>query len=264
MQKRKYYLQLFLEHQRTSFLGLPGHGSGRNFISRKAVKLLKLKPTGHETCNILTVNGTKVQSMPIFDAHMKSLDRKSCEEVEFTESKLADFTTVRMPEMNQVKWKYQHTQDKRFYMTSTGEYQIHRILGDGIHSRIRTERVFKGKPGELLVEKTTFGWVVHGGDEYGSGSTCMYLRGVSDCEKVYSLDVLGVKDPSVKDQLDVLRNFKGSVVLVQFKEESTVILKSAKFPVHRWESNVKSLESESVPNPSKILGHTWNKDDDTL
>ena len=44
--------------------------------------------------------------------------------------------------------------------------------------------------------------------------------------------------------------------LVQFKEESTVILESAKFPVHKWESNVKSLESESMPNPSKILGHT--------
>ena len=52
--------------------------------------------------------------------------------------------------------------------------------------------------------------------------------------------------------------------LVQFKEDSTVILKSAKVPVHKWESNVGSLESESIPNPSKILGHTWNKDDDTL
>ena len=44
--------------------------------------------------------------------------------------------------------------------------------------------------------------------------------------------------------------------LVRFKEEATVILESAKFPVHKWESNVKSLESESMPNPSKILGHT--------
>ena len=44
--------------------------------------------------------------------------------------------------------------------------------------------------------------------------------------------------------------------LVQFKEKSAVILKSAKFPVHKWESNVKSLESESMPNPSTILGHT--------
>ena len=52
--------------------------------------------------------------------------------------------------------------------------------------------------------------------------------------------------------------------LVQFKEESAVILKSAKFPVHKWESNVQSLESECMPDPSKILEHTWNKDDDTL
>ena len=49
-------------------------GSRRNFISREAVKLLKLKPTRHETREILTVNGTKVQTMPIFDTHIKSLD----------------------------------------------------------------------------------------------------------------------------------------------------------------------------------------------
>ena len=52
--------------------------------------------------------------------------------------------------------------------------------------------------------------------------------------------------------------------LVWFKEESTAILESARFPVHKWESNVKVLESEGLPNPSKILGHVWNKDDDTL
>ena len=34
--------------------------------------------------------------------------------------------------------------------------------------------------------------------------------------------------------------------------------------MHKWESNVKFLESEGMPNPSKILGHAWNKDDDTL
>ena len=72
--------------------------------------------------------------------------------------------------------------------------------------------MFKGKPGEPLVEETTFGWVVHGGDEYGSGSTCMYVREVSDYEKLCSLDVLGVKDRGENDQLDVLREFKENVV----------------------------------------------------
>ena len=74
--------------------------------------------------------------------------------------------------MNQLKMKYSNTQDKRFYMTSTEEHQIHLILGDGIYSRISTERVFKGKPGEPLVKETTFDWVVHGGDEYWSGRSC--------------------------------------------------------------------------------------------
>ena len=84
--------------------------------------------------------------MPIFDTHIKSLDGESCEEVEFTGSKLADFTTVRRPDMNQ-----QNQQDKRFYMTSTGEHQVQLVLGHVIYSKIKTERVFKGHPGEPLV-----------------------------------------------------------------------------------------------------------------
>ena len=51
---------------------------------------------------------------------------------------------------------------------------------------------------------------------------------------------------------------------MKFKKESTEILEDAKFPVHKWESNIGSLESENMPNPSKILGHTWNKKEDTL
>lgn len=103
--------------------------------------MLKLKPTRHETREILTVNGTKVQSMPIFDTCIESLDGKSCEEIEFTGSKLVDFTTVRRPDMNQLKLKYSHTRDKRFYMTSTGEHQIHLILGDGIQQNKDGESV---------------------------------------------------------------------------------------------------------------------------
>jgi len=54
--------------------------------------------------------------------------------------------------------------------------------------------VFKGKPGDPLVEEKTFGWVVHGGDEYESGSTCLCLREVNNYEKLYSLHVLEIKD----------------------------------------------------------------------
>ena len=52
--------------------------------------------------------------------------------------------------------------------------------------------------------------------------------------------------------------------LRKFKEESSIILEDAKFPIHKWESNIACLEDENMPNPSEILGHVWDKQEDTL
>ena len=43
--------------------------------------------------------------------------------------------------------------------------------------------------------------------------------------------------------------------LEKFKRESKVIFDSAKFPIHKWESNIRSLEDNNVKNPSVIFGH---------
>jgi hypothetical protein len=97
-------------------------GSSRNFISRKAVKKLDLNPT-HESREIVTVNGTSTQSMPIFQTSITSLDGKVHEEIELTGSDFThrqDFTTVKRPDINELKMKYTHTQDKRFHMTAKG------------------------------------------------------------------------------------------------------------------------------------------------
>ena len=48
------------------------------------------------------------------------------------------------------------------------------------------------------------------------------------------------------------------------KSEAAEILESAKFPVHKWESNILELESENMPNPEEILGYSWDKREDTL
>ena len=164
-------------------------GSGRNFISREAAKRLKLNPT-HESREIVTVNGTSTQSMPVFKTTIHSFDGTVHEEIELTGSRLQDFTTVQRPDMNELKTKCTHTRDKRFYMTATGEYPIHLILRDGTYSRIRTEKVYRGNPGEPIVEETTFRWVIHGGDDYSSDNACMFLREINDYEQLYSLDVL--------------------------------------------------------------------------
>ena len=52
--------------------------------------------------------------------------------------------------------------------------------------------------------------------------------------------------------------------LITFKRQASKILEKGQFKIHKWESNVKGLESEGMENQSKILGHVWNKQEDTL
>jgi gentisate 1,2-dioxygenase len=63
--------------------------------------------------------------------------------------------------------------------------------------------IYKGKPGEPVVEGTTLGWIIHGGDL--ANDERMYCRDVSNYQMLYSLDVLGVEDRGEDDQLDLHR-----------------------------------------------------------
>ena len=118
---------------------------------------------------------------------------------------MSDFTTVRRPKLSDLKSKYGHAADKSFYMKKSDEYQMHVILGDSTYCIIKTEEVFKGEPGDPIVEGTTFGWTIHGGE-------CWFSQEDQDSQQLYSLDVLGVDDRGENDQLDVHREFKENIV----------------------------------------------------
>ncbi len=111
-------------------------GSGRNFISQDALTKLRLSPLYHETRHIVTVSGSKRQSMPIFDVEMVSLGGTTIEKIKVTGTKMPNFTTIKRPDMNELKRKFNHTMDKRFYMQADHEYPIHLIIGDNTFSRI--------------------------------------------------------------------------------------------------------------------------------
>ena len=64
--------------------GFLDSGSGKNFISTDAIKMLKLRPVRYETRNILTVNGTKKQSLPVYKVTLNSVNKKESEEIEVT------------------------------------------------------------------------------------------------------------------------------------------------------------------------------------
>ena len=162
-------------------------GSGRNFISQEEVPQLKLSPQRHESRSILTVNGSKKTSMPVFKVTINSCDGQASENIEVTGVSMTDFTTVKRPTFLELKEKYEHIRGKTFYRSESEKYPIHIILGDATYCKIRTDQVFKGKPEDPIVEGTTFGWVVHGGQEYVD-SKCMYVRDQTGYEQLYSLD----------------------------------------------------------------------------
>jgi len=180
-------------------------GSGPNFISSEAAKQLKLTPNHHETRQMIALNGTKQQSMPVFRIAMDSLDGKTRERIEVTGSKMPEFATLRWPNMNDLKLKYEDARDKKFYVKPGDEYKIDVILGDNTYCKIKTEKIYKGKPGEPVVEGTTLGWVIHGRDDHITDQ-CMFMREMNDYERLYTLDVLGIEDRGKNDQLDVLKS----------------------------------------------------------
>ena len=69
------------------------------------------------------------------------------------------FTTVRKPDTIKLKKQYEHTKDKRFYKQIGDGYPIHVILGDSTYCRIRIEEVYKGQPGEPIVEGRNDLWL---------------------------------------------------------------------------------------------------------
>lgn len=63
---------------------------------------------------------------------------------------------------------------------------------------------------------------------------------------------------------NLMKTGQGLEEMERFKTEATQILEQARFPVHKWESNLRELESDGMTNPSKILGLNWDKESDTL
>jgi len=64
---------------------------------------------------------------------------------------------------------------------------------------------------DSIIEGTTFHWVVHGRKDY-TDSTFMFAKVISDYEKLYPPDILGVEDQREDDQLDVCSELRENLV----------------------------------------------------
>ena len=98
--KRNLYLPSY--HWKYKVLSF-GHtwtvAQAETLLSRDAVERLQLTPSSHESHHIVTVNGVKKQSLPLYEVTMKALNGTEQEKIEITGSNMADFTVVKRPKV---------------------------------------------------------------------------------------------------------------------------------------------------------------------
>ena len=75
-----------------------------------------MKPARHESRQIVTVNGTKKQSLPVFSETIDSVDDKVSEKIQIT--------IIKTPTLIELKAKYEHLCGKMFNRTSSEEYPM--------------------------------------------------------------------------------------------------------------------------------------------
>ena len=127
---RSFLAIILLKIQRVILWACLDTGSARNFISREAIKKLSRKPKRHESRQFVTINGVQKESMPIFEVRLDSLNNRTSEQVEITETKMEDY--------DREKTDYDGVEDK--IRTRPGQTILHdrrdiRRMLRGLHSR---------------------------------------------------------------------------------------------------------------------------------
>ena len=93
------------------------------------------------------------------------------------------------------------------------ELPIHMILGASKYSKIKMNAKPKvGQPGEPVAEQTALGWALMSpGAESNLDNVYLTKSSIADYEKLCSLDVLGLKDRPIGDQMSVYYKLKAQL-----------------------------------------------------
>ena len=186
--------------------GILDTGSTKNWITTRAVRMLKLVPERWEETKLRTAEGDgKYTKKPVYRicTYAKGGEKLAFEAVGLDQE---DFSVVERSTSKQLRERYPHLQGLHIPDSKDGRYVIQLLIGDPLFTRIRTGRSVTGKPGEPIADETVFGWTVHG--EESKADHSYFTRTTNeDYEQLYSLDVLGVEDRKEFDQEDVKREF---------------------------------------------------------
>ena len=190
--------------------GILDTGSTKNWITTRAISMLKLVPERWEETKLRPAEGDgKYTKKPVYSicTYARNGEKVKFEAVGLDQE---DFSIVERATSKQLREKYPHLQGLFIPDSKDGRYVIQLLIGDPLFTRIRTGRSITGKPGEPIADELVFGWTVHG--EESKANQSYFTRTTSeDYEQLYSLDVLGVEDRKEFDQEEVKKEFLESI-----------------------------------------------------
>ena len=118
------------------------------------------------TKSLVTIHGeASPKRLPQYDFEIQNIEGEKFETDALAVShEYLGSLSYRTP-MKTLEERYPQLQKKPVYSSNNNIYKIHMIMEIVMFNNIRSDVIIKGEEGEPVIEKTKFGWTVHGGAE---------------------------------------------------------------------------------------------------
>ena len=185
-------------------------GAGSSYISTSFITKLNLKPIRREKKCIEQLYGTIKKDVEIYKIKLSSLIFNDFEmDIECTNAEKEVLTYLPNPQIDKIKKKYYRLRRLQFTESNDGQdmQPVHIILGAAEYQRIKTTEpaVLGDKPDtDPGAELTMLGWTLTGStimSENGTKKGLLSCSGKDEFEQLCSLDVLGLQDSDVKQNV---------------------------------------------------------------
>ena len=230
-------------------------GAGSSYASAALLDKIPKRTRIREVSRIEMMLGTTTQQVDLSSITVQALDSSTLK-IDVTKVDRKELFIVDNPNYKKIIESYTHLQG--VYMDDSDSKRhlpVHLILGASESAAIKTrERPRIGHPGELVAEKTKFGWTIMSpGREIDHTNMLLTQMNHVEYEELCRLDVLGLEDSPEHDQQADYAEFREQ--LTRDPEgwyETSVPWKGNHPPLP---NNRSGKFTKTLPSPEQVATH---------
>ncbi len=186
-------------------------GAGNLYVSAALLDLLPRRSRKKKVRRVEMMLVLVTKEMELSTVHVEAVNGEFAMDGSVTKVVKGELLFVDNPNYAKLINSYQHLEGVQMEdKDQKPKLPVHLILGAGDYMRIKTaEKPRVGKIGELVAERTKFGWTILAqGKELDYCAMLLTQMSQRDCEELCWLDVLGLEDKPEHDQHEVHAEFQ--------------------------------------------------------